>query len=357
MKLVKFSNKRADWILDEISFQDVNLLVGKNATGKSRVIDALNTLVRVILQSSSRTILDANWHIELEHDGVSLSYFVKLKKNNVLEEKIIYNKEEVLIRENGITKIKSIVKNTFDEIDPPIDKIVLHVRRDIKDYPFLETLIQWAESSYGIEFGRITPSWLKNEMNRFDLFSDIESIPEMFNLLPDTQKKNIINAFNSLGYKLEKIDTIEGPHEILYLTIKEKGINTIIREGLLSQGMLRCLYLLIFIEYLASKKTPQLIVIDDLGEGLDYDRVTKLGKVILDVCLSKQIQLIATSNDSFLMDVIDIKYWNVLYRKDSVVKSINMISHPEIFEDFKFTGLSNFDFFSSDYIEQKLKEE
>ena len=54
-------------------------------------------------------------------------------------------------------------------------------------------------------------------------------------------------------------------------------------------------------------------------------------------------------------DVVDLKYWNILQREGSEVTSIDIIKNPELFNDFAFTGLSNFDFFSSDYIARKMK--
>jgi hypothetical protein len=82
---------------------------------------------------------------------------------------------------------------------------------------------------------------------------------------------------------------------------------------------------------------------------LDYDRATKLGKIVFDLCKEKNIQLVATSNDTFLMDVVDISHWNILQRAGKVVTTINERSHPELFEQFRYTGLSNFDFFNSDF--------
>jgi hypothetical protein len=87
---------------------------------------------------------------------------------------------------------------------------------------------------------------------------------------------------------------------------------------------------------------------------LDYDRATCLGKFVFDICEKNDIQLIATSNDSFLMEVIDIKYWNVLQRKKNKVTGISQAQYPALFKAFRFTGLSNFDFFSSDFIAQKI---
>ena len=114
------------------------------------------------------------------------------------------------------------------------------------------------------------------------------------------------------------------------------------------------MYILIYFVYLISQKQPVTIVIDDLCEGLDYERATKLGQLIFEKCLNTNVQLIATSNDSFLMDVVDLKYWNVLQRDGNVVTAINNQTHEALFKKFKFTGLSNFDFFASDYIQQAL---
>lgn len=77
--------------------------------------------------------------------------------------------------------------------------------------------------------------------------------------------------------------------------------------------------------------------------------------MLFDFCTTHHIQLIASSNDTFLMDVVDLKYWNIVQREGSEVTTLNVVNHPEIFNDFAFTGLSNFDFFSSDYITRKMK--
>lgn len=55
------------------------------------------------------------------------------------------------------------------------------------------------------------------------------------------------------------------------------------------------------------------------------------------------------------MDVVDLKYWNILQRKGDKVTAINIYNSPELFEDFEFTGLNNFDLFSSDFIARHKK--
>jgi hypothetical protein len=57
-----------------------------------------------------------------------------------------------------------------------------------------------------------------------------------------------------------------------------------------------------------------------------------------------------TTNDRFVMNQVPLEYWSVLVRKAGVVKLFNRLNSEKKFEDFKYLGLSNFDFFSSDFL-------
>ena len=52
-----------------------------------------------------------------------------------------------------------------------------------------------------------------------------------------------------------------------------------------------------------------------------------------------------SSNDKFVMNNTNLKYWQIVSRKSGNVKMFNYINSNEKFEDFKFSGLNNFDFF------------
>ena len=114
----------------------------------------------------------------------------------------------------------------------------------------------------------------------------------------------------------------------------------------MSQGMYRAFSLIIIVEYLLRLKKECTVVIDDLGEGLDFERSSKLTKIMIDKIKNSTIQLIMTSNDRFLINSVDIKYLNLLERKAHLVESFNIKNSRKLFEDFKYTGLNNFDLFS-----------
>ena len=141
--------------------------------------------------------------------------------------------------------------------------MVLHIRRDEKEYSFLEHLIKWASSLKGFSFVQ--------DSKNVDITGKIENL-ETLSVVPtvlgekemdDNLINTVIEEFNSIGYQVEgiKADVKLGlPLNIKVLTLKEKGIRWWIDQSELSDGMFRALALLIIVNYLISKgiKTKQL---------------------------------------------------------------------------------------------------
>jgi predicted ATPase len=355
MKIKKISYIDTNWELVDIQFGPVNLIVGKNSTGKTRTLQTIDLLVKMITQKRDLN-WGGQWEITFENfKGEEIQYqfstSVQDEKKGVAFEKILVNNTLVLSRnrKKECSKIRNLLNNGgFDYIYPPDDKLIIHTNRDVRKYPYLEDIVNWAEQSYGFKFGNISPYTLFNQQE-YDLLTAVEDIPTLYKSLKKEDKAQIIFDFNNIGYGINDISLIDrGDTPILY--VKEKGVNKAIPHFKLSQGMFRTLAVIIYVQYLISRKKPATIIIDDLCEGLDYERATKLGKMLFEKCIDSEIQLIATSNDSFLMEVVDLKYWNVLTREGKQVKGINSISNPQLVENFRFTGLSNFDFFSSNFL-------
>lgn len=359
MKIKELSYIDTNWELNNLQLGNVNLIVGKNSTGKTRILQTIDLLVKMITQKRNLN-WGGQWDVKFEKfkgEEIHYQFSTSYQKQGVTFEKIFLNGNLVLTRNRKHygeqAKIKNFLnKNLFEFVYPPNNKLVIHSNRDIKKYPFLEDIANWAEQSYGFKFGNISPYSLLNQQE-YDLLTAVEDIPTLFKSLNNEDKTLIVSDFNSIGYEIEKI-ILQDKGEITIIYVKEKGIEKAIPHFKLSQGMFRALAVIVYIQYLTSRKQPATIIIDDLCEGLDYERATKLGELIFNKCLKSEIQLVATSNDSFLMEVVDLKYWNVLTREGKQVSGINSKSNPEIFENFKFTGLSNFDFFSSNFLKSQV---
>ena len=72
-------------------------------------------------------------------------------------------------------------------------------------------------------------------------------------------------------------------------------------------------------------------------------------KLIINKALESNVTLIMATNDRFVMNNVDIKYWSIMQRIGNISKVHNYRNSPDIFKDFEFTGLTNFDFFSTEF--------
>jgi len=366
---IEFSYDDGTWKLENLHLKDVNLLVGRNAVGKSRTLTKIAHFGRFIEQKTSLTGRD--WRIKFIDDKKQLIDYkisldpsdeliggekVKLKVRKVLLEELKIDNELVLSRQyvedENISKanLKSYVTGEFDEVYPPNYKLVLHARRDTKNYPYLEEIILWAENCFGFKFGYANKYFASSLYNQS--LTSPEFAPLFVRDFEEKDKRQIVTDINSLGYNINNIILDDENRSMPTITLSEEEIGGIPQHEL-SQGLQRTLAILSYLQELISNRKPATILIDDLCEGLDYERAIKLGKLIFEKCKDSNIQLIATTNDNFIMDVVDIKYWNLLTREGSTVIAMNYDTHRQLFDDFRFTGLSNFDFFSSDYLEQK----
>lgn len=387
MQLVSFSHDNFSSLrLKGLTLQSQNLIVGKNATGKSRTLSAIDHFTG-LLSEKRRYFWWGEWQAEFMLDNGDILHYTIMRGNGpqvVSEERQISREllklnDQILIDRTDLNgqvscRIFSETINKFEDFTPPTDQLVLHIRRDIKAYPYFEKLIEWGDNAYSFQFGKIIPKDYFQRgpsisSHRFwgsrysDSPEESMKLVDVYAALPLDQRTKIIDQIQIMGYPLILIDiigvTTHQPNQVKEygqdLMFFESNLSTGLSAYDLSQGMFRMISLLVYLFYLIHIRKLQLILIDDLGEGLDYSRAYKLGKFIFDACQEANVQLIATSNDSFLMDAIPIEYWNVLRRNGTEITALNEKNHPELFKQFVYTGLSNFDFFSSDYIDSKLQ--
>ncbi|MDQ7084275.1 MAG: hypothetical protein Q9M36_04780 [Sulfurovum sp.] len=138
------------------------------------------------------------------------------------------------------------------------------------------------------------------------------------------------------------------------LAIKENSNE--IEQQFISQGMFRALSLIIQINYLEFRKNEQtIILIDDIGEGLDFERANNLIKYLIRNAEAQKdkFQLIMTTNDRLVMNSVPLEYWIIVDKDDNgKMDFYSETMYPKRFKRFKRIGLTNFDFFSSEYYKE-----
>lgn len=375
MKLLKISYSEnfgtgREWQLDEFELGSINLIVGKNATGKSRTLNVIKGFAGIVLNPRI-TYLSGKYEVTFKKkDGEQFFYCIEFKNSEILKEQLTINHKVYVSREN---EGKGTIRNANDEevqFKIPLNEPII-CRRDEMQYPYLEELFDWASNTRHFRFnkeeGRLTLLINKDfDQKTLDQFEkETDKVVFIFNLginkYGEKFKKSVIRDFKEIGYNISdiRIDEIvsvkvqsAGGGSIKGLITQEDDLKCVTDQYAMSDGMFRALSVVIHLNYYVFDKLDGLVLIDDIGEGLDFERAGRLIGLLINKSENKNIQLIMSTNDKFVMNKVDLKYWQIAKRDGKIVSYYNEKNSTEVFEEFKYMGLNNFDFFEMDFIDE-----
>lgn len=375
----EFEGQDQEWTLDKLTLKDRNLLVGKNATGKTRVLNIIGSLARVLTGQMSPCFQSGEYNAIFANKNSTIKYSFLAENEKVVREEYSVDGRKLLIRsDGGIGTIfaERIDSGTNIEFQTPQNELAAVVRRDTIQHPFLESLFLWGESvrhyqfsgSFGKESYLVLIPKDQNNLKELDdkqKGQAVEIYRTGISEFKESYKAAILNDLERMDYPTKDIGigppiSVKFPHdfpgEVVGLWLKENGLRSITDQNSMSQGMFRVLSILILTNYLIMGKTAGCILIDDIGEGLDFDRSCILIDLIRDKAKASSIQLVFSTNDKFVMNRVPLEEWSVLQRNGGHVRVLNAENSSELFEEFKFTGLSNFSFLEMDYANQPPAE-
>ncbi len=251
------------------------------------------------------------------------------------------------------------------DFKPPQTALACVVRRDEIQHPFLEKLFEWGKSlltfKFGHDLGKHTLLIRKNEKEELDQ-KDTNLVIEKYLSAVNSQKgpqfkKQLIEDLKSVGFQVSKIEVaplkgirvnlpvekIEGLH------VTESDINITTEQFDISQGMFRALSLLTQITYSEYFGEHACILIDDIGEGLDYERSSNLIRLLIEKAKRSKVQLIMSTNDRFVMNNVSLEYQSIIKRNSKRAIISNIRNSKDKFDKFALTGLNNFDFFTGKF--------
>ena len=157
-KFVYNQGLASEWRLEECRLSQINLMVGKNASGKSRSVTAIYTLSKLLSESGSLPAQPKSyeWHLwfDNEQPEQKTEYLLKIEKGLVIQEKLIRDGDPLLDRdESGEGTIFAQELNQKMRFQTPKTELAVVKRRDLIQHPFLEKLYQWSNSLGFYEFG------------------------------------------------------------------------------------------------------------------------------------------------------------------------------------------------------------
>lgn len=361
------------WVLNQFDVNDINLIVGKNSSGKTRVLNVISALSKCLsLQNVSYN--SAHFDITFEEGENIYHYELLIKNKAVVKEELKINNVSCLIRNaDGIGKMKNaMVEDRLLEFKIPVRQVAVN-RYDEYQYPYLKPINEWANNvrhfNFNLDIGKnhFSLPGIVQENKEFDTKETnkvIELVMQAFKQFKNPFKKNVIKDFGVIGYRITDIELqpiksieINQGGKLIGIVVQESDRKGVTDQLSMSTGMFRALSIIIHIAFYELSKIPGTLLIDDIGEGLDHERATNLIKLLTEKALKNKIQLLMSTNDKFVMNNIALEYWQVLTRKGETVSAHNKTNSAKIFKEFEFTGLNNFDFFSTDFYKEGFIEE
>lgn len=381
MKLVSLEysenlGRDQEWLLKKLTLGDKNLIVGKNSAGKSRTLNVLASLARSLSSAQSVLLQSGNYSCEWIHsDGRSFNYSYIVEDGKVISEILKIDEAIYLDRQSGgvgTILYEQVNGGQHLPFQAPENEFAISMRRDTLQHSFIEPLHKWASEvrhyMFGSQMGKEHMAIFMPNMPSVDDKDPNQIVGLMRNAVRDYGEQFVsamIKHMQKLGYDVEGID-LGFPVSLLpqlvppglnSIRVKERGVRGYVDQVTMSQGMYRVLALLIHVNYLMLKQSSTCVIIDDIGEGLDFERSCLLISILREIADVSNIQIIMSTNDRFVMNEVPLSEWTVLHREGSVVSVSNYLNSKEKFDEFRFTGLSNFSFFEMDFLENNQSEE
>ena len=365
IKYNEYNNQPNEWILNKSSFERIALLVGKNASGKTRTLNVIAGLSGLL--TSSTSFSSGTYEVEFSNEKNNYVYEISMLNKIITSEKFSNNDDVLLERDHlGEGKIYTKQVDDYLKFKVPKNKLAVVIKRDSEQHEFLEPLHFWASNTFHHRFAA------DDERKTLVRFIDEVSIEEKakqfaITLLKkglkkygDKFKNNILLDLKSVGYLAIDIGltipediVISDGAPIYCIFVQEEDLNSLTLQHHMSDGMYRAIILIIKLNYILLQDNKSMLLVDDIGEGLDFKRSKSLVELVINKSVSSELQVLLSTNDQFVMNGIPLQYWAIVKRAGNTVSYITQKTSPEAFEKFKFIGLNNFEFFASEFFEEK----
>lgn len=369
------AGQNIEWLIDKVSLGETNLMVGKNSSGKTRTLNALSDLVSMLMGKGTSATGPVRYDLLFRNSENFMRYELEFDLLTIHKERLFVGEEMVLERGpegSGKIKYESTPGSIFLEFEIPHDQLACYAKRDRLQHPFIEIIHGWAISLRRFDFsGDLGKSRyaLKSvfESKEVDWSDTTNSLVPAISVAVEEFpqfRELVLKDMQKIGYDLQDFGVIHfserfsGASQDRYAVYTtEAGLEKQVTQRDMSQGMFRAFSVLVQANYYILSGHKGFVIIDDIGEGLDFSRAKQLVQVLIAKASEAKIQLIMSTNDSFIMNAVDIENWAVIMREGHKISLYNYENSREIFEEFKFTGLNNFDFYASEFFKSGFGDE
>ncbi|HWB54277.1 MAG TPA: hypothetical protein VG722_08790, partial [Tepidisphaeraceae bacterium] len=265
------------WRLEPFALKKVNLIVGRNATGKSRTLAVIRSLAQAVM--GKLKVNEGEWDASFRDGNDELCYKVAIVNGIVTKESFKKNGKELLNREiSGDGTVHAVDADTKLRFKVPENELAITAKRDLVQHPFLEPMHAWAESLRFYPFGTFLGRQLvvvPVERGPKPDLTDPDQVVSLFRAgeknFPRQFHTRVISYMKRIGYDLEEVQvsalpdvSVQGPFPNLTaigVNVKERDLPCWTYQTKASQGMFRALSIVGQFAYSELASNPSAILI------------------------------------------------------------------------------------------------
>lgn len=350
--------KISDWKIEGLCFSQFTMITGLNTAGKSRTCNVIRNTIKKFAKPM-KTLQLGRHDIQFRtSEATTYRSTLDIIQDNslkaVIKEEQLYEVKPnhmMLFNREKIYDYRKPVEGAYDDYSPPDDSLTFHSRRDKLSYPYLEEIIAASSKFHFLDIGDsqvlIAMARMTSEQLPLEIMSALT--PQLFKqfVTEKEKEKKIIEEINEMGFPVEDIllkGVIVGNEQLPMIFFKEKGVNTPYALTETSTGMAKIVFIILCLNLI---EEGSCVLMDNVGDGLDYKRSQELLRIIEEK--SKSMQIIVSTNNENLLNQTNILNWNILLRNGSSVQAFNYNNSKDKLLKFVDSGLSNYEYFKDEY--------
>jgi predicted ATPase len=298
------------------------IFIGNNGSGKSSVIEALQTLQNVMLDNVSNAFTNRWYGLEKVRNQHANSDPIEIQISGKLDDKkfdyhIAFNTTTnydlyFVASEHFTLRLGKEKEKVFSILSETEQTVTLKTHHRIEAQNLLEYIRSW-------QFTNIIPELMYDPVTRkqtnqiVKLDSTGKNLADVFSRLQDDLTTfNVI--LDRMRYVLPDLADITAKHDDLrkevFLQLQENHHQTALPNWLFSTGTLRILALLMLLN---SPNPPPVLFIEEIENGLDPRTLNLLVEEIRNSIQTTQV--IVTSHSPYFLDLMDLSHIIVAERE------------------------------------------
>ncbi|MGL5004693.1 MAG: hypothetical protein ACRDAM_17275, partial [Casimicrobium sp.] len=144
----EFKGAPNGWVLQPTDFGAINLVVGRNATGKTRLLNVVAGLCQILSGQLTQPLLSGTYSAEFEIDQKSFKYDLEYENRTVKNEQLLVDGALKLERDEqgkGRVHFEQLAEFVAFELSPEL--LAIQQKRDRLQHPFIEIIANWASKT------------------------------------------------------------------------------------------------------------------------------------------------------------------------------------------------------------------